>query len=127
MTGAELKTYREFLGLPTQWMADHVGVKLRSYLYWESGQKDIPEDVSAAVLDIYKLVNHEAEQLFSRISQSDDQYCLLTRFKTETELWKAHPEWDTLPMTCYSTMLGLLMRELHKQGLSCRLDYENTD
>ena len=38
MTSAELKTLRESLGLPVQWLAERANVQRRSVEYWEAGR-----------------------------------------------------------------------------------------
>lgn len=45
MTDAEFKVVREYLGLTTRWVADHLGVAERSVHRWEAGVSPIPDGV----------------------------------------------------------------------------------
>ncbi|MET8985806.1 DUF1870 family protein [Nonomuraea wenchangensis] len=49
MTDAELKVVREFLGLSLQWLADHLGVSLRTVQHWEQGKYAIPDGVRLSI------------------------------------------------------------------------------
>ena len=49
VTPAELKTAREALGLPSEWVADTAQVALRTVRHWETGATRVPDDVAAAV------------------------------------------------------------------------------
>lgn len=49
MTAAELRVVREYLGLTTRWLADHLGVAERSVHRWESGEWPVPGGVSVEV------------------------------------------------------------------------------
>jgi hypothetical protein len=49
MTAADLKVVREWLGLPTRWLAEHLGVQERAVHRWEAGVSPIPDGVRLAV------------------------------------------------------------------------------
>ena len=55
MSGAELRCLREWLGLTTRWLADHLGVAERSVHRWESGIREVPEGVAAEVLRLSEI------------------------------------------------------------------------
>ena len=67
MSGAELRCLREWLGLTTRWLADHLGVAERSVHRWESGIREVPEGVAAEVLRLseitYGVLNGLTDQL----------------------------------------------------------------
>ena len=67
MSGAELRCVREWLGLTTRWLADHLGVAERSVHRWESGIREVPEGVAAEVLRLseitYGVLNGLIDQL----------------------------------------------------------------
>ena len=67
MSGAELRCLREWLGLTTRWLADHLGVAERSVHRWESGIREVPEGVAAEVLRLseitYGVLNGLIDQL----------------------------------------------------------------
>jgi DNA-binding transcriptional regulator YiaG len=61
MTGAELKTLRQSMGLTKPWCARNVaGVALRTWIYWEDGRDGasptIPLDVIANMLEVEQLL-----------------------------------------------------------------------
>lgn len=43
MTAAEFKVVREFLAVPTRWVAEELGVQERTVQRWDGGQAPIPE------------------------------------------------------------------------------------
>lgn len=45
MTAAEFRTVREYLGLTAEWVADQLGVALRTVRRWEHGHSPIPDGV----------------------------------------------------------------------------------
>lgn len=49
MTGVELKTVREWLGLPGDWLARHLDVTPRSVRHWEAGRSAIPDGIRLEV------------------------------------------------------------------------------
>ena len=67
MSGAELRCLREWLGLTTRWLADHLGVAERSVHRWESGIREVPEGVASEVLRLseitYGVLNGLIDQL----------------------------------------------------------------
>ena len=52
LTGAEFRHRRETFGLSAEWLADRLGVALKTVQRWENGHRPIPEGV-AAELDIH--------------------------------------------------------------------------
>lgn len=48
MTGAELKVVREWLGLTTRWLAEHLDVAERTVHRWENGDTTVPGFVQVA-------------------------------------------------------------------------------
>lgn len=63
MTGAEFRCLREFLGLNSAWMANHLDVSERTVLRWEFGRNDVRD---FAILAIQTIANH-AEELVSHL------------------------------------------------------------
>ncbi|MEU7831411.1 DUF1870 family protein [Nonomuraea sp. NPDC049129] len=69
MTDAELKVVREFLGLSLQWLADHLGVSLRTVQHWEQGKYAIPDGVR---LTIEGLESTAAQQVDAGVGVLND-------------------------------------------------------
>ena len=62
MTPAELKTLRERLALSDADAARLAGVQPRSYRYWESGGRSVPEDVAEKLKQLNAVVQHAVNQ-----------------------------------------------------------------
>lgn len=43
LTGAEVRTIREGLGVTAEWLADHLGIQTRTVQRWESGHNAVAE------------------------------------------------------------------------------------
>ncbi|MFI6496930.1 helix-turn-helix domain-containing protein [Nonomuraea typhae] len=69
MTDAELKVVREWLGLSLQWLADHLGVSLRTVQHWEQGKYAIPDGVR---LTVEQLETTAAQQVTAGVTMLMD-------------------------------------------------------
>ena len=80
MSGAELRCLREWLGLTTRWLADHLDVAERSVHRWESGAYPVPAGVASEVLRLseitYDVLNGIGGRLFDL---SDPEFWLAPR------------------------------------------------
>jgi len=54
MSGEELKEIRKTLGLNQTELAEKVGIKLRTYQYWEKNERQIPETTAFFVNNLLK-------------------------------------------------------------------------
>jgi hypothetical protein len=66
MTPAELKCIREFLGLTTSWMAEHVSCDERRLLRMEIGKAPIPDAIADAVDDLYADTAAQVDRLTTK-------------------------------------------------------------
>lgn len=64
MTPAELKAMREYLGLSTAWIAEHLVIGERRLQRMESGQEQIP----AVVVELIDAIQAETADLVKRMS-----------------------------------------------------------
>lgn len=64
LTAAELKSGREYLGLSTAWMAEHLVIAERRIQRMESGQESIP----TTVVNLMDDAHADAKQLFEDLS-----------------------------------------------------------
>ncbi len=64
MTAAEFKASREYLGLSTKWIADHLVVGERRLLRMEAGQESIPQ----VIIELMDEIHAETKQLFEQLS-----------------------------------------------------------
>ncbi len=52
MSPAELRMVREYLGVSAEWLADRLGVALRTVRRWEHGQSAVPDGVREQVEEL---------------------------------------------------------------------------
>lgn len=129
MTGAQLKTLRESLGLTAQWIADQAGVRLRTAQYWEAGGRGVPDDVAALLMRVEAMHQHG---LAAALAQLDDtiarmgeppEVVELRRYGTDAELWDAHPDLHPLPASCHAALLARVFRALEARGQRAVIEY----
>lgn len=92
MSGAELRCLREWLGLTTPWLADHLAVAERSIHRWEAGAREVPEGVADEVLRLseitYDTLNGMAEALMDLPDPG------VTTYRSDEHYHAHHPEQD---------------------------------
>ena len=129
MTPAELKTLRESLGLPVQWLADQAGVQRRSVEYWEAGRSRVPDDVAELLL---KLDNQFAEAPRQALAVVDEQTAKqghppetvrLYRYRDDAALHAARPDMDGLPVTAHAALLARVRLALLARGQAVVIEY----
>lgn len=64
LTGAEVRTIREGLGVTAEWLADHLGIQTRTVQRWEAGQNQIAEFAADELLMLEAQV---AEQVAAHV------------------------------------------------------------
>jgi transcriptional regulator with XRE-family HTH domain len=128
MTPAELKTYREALGLTVQWLADKSGVSHRSACYWESGKVRVPHDVAQLISTLHGKIHAAADEAVKQVNtiaiatQIPEQVNLL-RYKTDGDLHRYRKDFIGLPVTAYAALLNIIARELRLMGISVHIVY----
>lgn len=129
MTPAELKTIRESLGLPVQWLADRAGVQRRSVEYWEAGRSNVPADVAELLL---KLEAQFAEATRQALDVVDEQALKqghppetvrLYRYRDDAALWAARPDMRGLPVTAHASLLARVRMALLARGHAVVIEY----
>lgn len=128
MTAAELKTLRESLGLPLQWVADQAGVRLRTAQYWESGRSSIPDDVAQQLRDIDERLWGIVDQLAKQVQEMVDEAGApeqidLVRYRHDDDLWKFQPDFKPLPATCHGMLLSRAQRAVAPLRVPVRIVY----
>lgn len=124
MTGADLKTLRESLGLPAQWVADQAGVRLRTAQYWESEGFRVPEDVAARLSDIDRRFDEVAAAAVEEWqTHGRDGEVVLLRYKTDADLWQFRHDMKPLPASSHAALLSRARRKLEAAGASVSIRY----
>lgn len=90
MTDAELRMVREFLGLPLDWLAAHLGVEVLTLRSWEDGHEPIPDGARLAILELEistaRVVTYEIQQLL------DASEVEAVTFRSDAEYRAAFPD-----------------------------------
>lgn len=90
MTAAELRVVREWLGLTTRWLAEHLGVAERTVHRWEHGHSVIPDGVCA---EMQRLEAVSAELVTAAVATCEDMRdpAILT-YRSDDDYRAHHPE-----------------------------------
>lgn len=129
MTPAELKTLRESLGLPVQWLAERVGVQRRSVEYWESGRSRVPDDVATLLLQLDAQFAESTRQALAVVADqtathgAPPETVHLYRYRDEAALWAARPDMQGLPVTAHAALLARVRVALLALGQRVSIEY----
>lgn len=131
MTPAELKTYREALGLPVSWVAEAAGVQRRTVEYWESGKSPVPQDVSEMIIELELLQKNSAEQalrvaLEQRELRGQPGKVTLKRYRHDAALWDGRPDMKGFPVTFHAQILVKARLALIQAGFDVELIYADS-
>ena len=121
MTGPELKTIREGLGLSVPSLAKLANVQERTVRYWESGKNPVPTDVAALINKIDNEIQKTSDQALlhfidSKTSTNNVKNVVLLRYKTDEDLWQYQESFTPLPATCHAAMLNRVRLGIIKNG-----------
>lgn len=129
MTPAELKTIRESLGLPVQWLAERANVQRRTVEYWEAGRSPVPSDVAALILKIDGQFAEATRQALAVVDEQTEKQgqppetVRLYRYRDDAELWQARPDMRGLPVTAHAALLARVRSALLARGQSVAIEY----
>jgi DNA-binding transcriptional regulator YiaG len=90
MTPAEFKVVREFLGLPGDWLAGHLGVSGRTVRHWEEGKFPIPDGVRLAVEELEQQTGEFVSRAIDALMDLPDPGVIT--YRNDAEYKAAHPE-----------------------------------
>lgn len=129
MTPAELKTIRESLGLPVQWLAERANVQRRTVEYWEAGRSKVPDDVAALILQIDAQFTESTRQSLAVVDEQTEKQgqppetVRLYRYRDDAELWAARTDMRGLPATAHAALLARVRSALLARGQSVAIEY----
>lgn len=72
MSPAELRMVREWLGVSGEWLAEHLGVALRTVRRWEHGHATIPDPVRVEVEALEQVAAEQVGELVSELGDAAD-------------------------------------------------------
>ena len=119
MTGSELKTIREGLGLSADWMAERLGVSLRSYRYWEASDEAIKQDACDLIVKLDNAVDDAVEAAMAVVESANMERVVLIRYKSEEDLWRFRKDMVGLPLSIHNAMLYRLRKKVVSKGIAC--------
>jgi len=128
MRPAELRTFRESLGLSAKWMATHFNVPLDRVYGWESGHGPLPDGVADALRRIAVLINEAVERaivtlLEVRGNGDVTAPVILLRYCSDDELWYFHPELRPISSGSHAVMLGRICQTLAARDIETAIEY----
>lgn len=130
MTGAELKTLRESMGLSVAWLAEklpnqktgRLGVTRRRLELWEAQNTPVPENVAEIVSELH-LAWLELVRQTEANAKASPGVITLHRFHDDADLWRDQPELagGQWPVKSHAMVLArvketLKSAEIHYQG-----------
>ena len=121
MTPAELKTLRESLSLPAQWVANQANVRLRTVQYWEAGRTAVPKDVADMLRDVDARIDQMALEALD--AYRDAGPVTLYRYSSDSELWENKPDLFPWPAATHAVMLARLTKMLSGAGVASTIQY----
>lgn len=92
MTGAEMRTTREFLGLSAMCLALWLGVSERKVRRWEVEELPIPDGVAAEIGDLYEEAHEQVEKwiaITKKLIEASDGDVELHTYRTDEDYWRA--------------------------------------
>lgn len=92
MSDAEFRCLREWLGLTTRWLADHLDVAERTVHRWEAGVSPIPAGVAAELLRLSEITYDALNGLVDQPLDLPDPGVIT--YRTDDDYHQHHPEQD---------------------------------
>jgi hypothetical protein len=93
MTGAELQCSREYLGLSTSWLAQHMVMNERRMLRMEAEQESIPQALVTRLDDLYEETNTLVQRLTAeyrrKVKASDGNNVTALTYRTDRDYEEA--------------------------------------
>lgn len=120
MSGAELRCLREYLGLTTRWLAQHLGVAERSVHRWEAGMQCVPEGVADEVQRLSALTYEARSELADKMFDLPE-FCVIT-YRSDGD-YRAHEPESDWPASWHRALCARLADEV--TGL--RISYWQVD
>ena len=124
MTDAEFLTMREALAVPAQWMADALGVSLRSVQFWEVGRSAVPDRAGELLANIDAAIEKTADALLDQARRSGADSFALVRYRNDADLAANYPALAEYPNKVQGVMLARVARALAGEGIQPRIQYE---
>lgn len=109
MTGVELKTIREWLGVGIDWLAEYLDVSPRTVRHWEAGRNTIPDGARS---EVERLEAVTAQYVAAGVEtlKGDSDPAVVTYYSNE-QYRQAYPE-ETWPATWHRRVVARIAQEV---------------
>lgn len=127
MTGAELRTLRDSLGLSAEQVAQLAGVRGRTVQRWEVDEWPVPADLAEALqrLDaqLEQAVQHAVEGLQDAHKQAQQAPAdvLLVRYRSEVDVARYRRDMAALPPSVHGALIDRVRLAFSRLGVTTRI------
>lgn len=132
LTGAEFRCHRERLGLTQQWLADDLGVALKTVRRWEYGYWPVPTERAGHLLVLVRQTDAFVDQIVEVIRadavEQDGDPGWISTFATDEVYRRQHPEltwpasWHRAAMARVAERIPGLRIDYQRDGLGDEAD-----
>ena len=95
MTGAEMQSTREFLGLSLGWLSRHMTMNERRMMRMETGQESIPDGLVTAIDEMSGEANELVSELIAKyrrqVKATPDEPVTVTTYRTDKDYESKYP------------------------------------
>lgn len=133
MTGAELRTIRDSLGLSADQFAQMVGVRDRTVRRWEVGDWPVPDEVAKVLSSLDAQIEHSVIQAVDTLKSAQDAVngepddVVLIRYRTDADLARYRPDMATLPGCVHGALIDRVRLAFGRIGVKTRLVWMDSD
>lgn len=109
MTGVELKTIREWLGVSGDWLAAHLDVSSRTVRHWEAGRNATPDGVRLEVERLEAVTAQYVAAGVEALTGASDP--AVVTYYSDEQYRHAHPEQEW-PATWHRRVVARIAQEV---------------
>lgn len=127
MTGAELRTVRDSLGLSAREVAEMCGVKERTVQRWEVDDWPVPQDVGSVIRQLDEemelVVAEMVELLHLQIERAGrpPTDTVLLRYRSAEDLARFQPGWGQFPPAVHGALVDRVRLAFARLGVESRI------
>lgn len=127
MTGAELRTLRDSLGLSADQLAQMLGNRDRTIRRWESGEWPVPDDAAEVLQRLDAQVERavqgavDALQDAKRRTRKPPADAVLVRYRTDRDLAYYRPDMAAWPLCVHGALIDRVRLAFSRLGVTTRI------
>lgn len=126
MTGAELRTLRDSLGLSAEQVAGMAGVKGRTVQRWEVDDWPVPQDVAELLQRLDALLERAVLGAVDGLQAAQEgrgapQEVLLLRYRSAEDLARYRPDMAELPPAVHGALVDRVRLAFARLGVGSRI------